>query len=574
MFKDKIEADLKKVAKELGYIAPADTVVYIPEDSSFGDYSTNIALQLSKQKHKDSYQKAGDIANKILEKLGHPDYLERIEIAGPGFLNFYLKDDVLISLLTVSEYGKEVQPESSTRYLVEYAHPNTHKEFHIGHLRTLTTGESIARLLSFTGNEVFRVDYGSDIGLPVAKALWAILKKDDEFQKIKENSTLKEKAAYLGKVYVLGNKAYEDNPEAKEEIDKLTKKLYQGDPGLVPLWEETKKWSLGYFESIYIRLGTEFDARINESEISEEGKKTVMENIGKVFVEDQGAIIFPGEKYGLHNRVFINSQGNPTYEAKELGLTFKELSLFPFDYSLHVVDTQQTAFFQVVTKAIELIEQRLKDKKIHIPYGFVSLTTGRMSSRKGNIINAEDLIEEVTRAIMENYPKTTSDLNKQTAEKIAIAATKFFYLKYSLTSDIVFDIQKSISLQGDSGPYVLYVYARINSILNRAKSNEAVKTKAGAQNSKIAQILEPQERELLRQLEYFELITEKAAKNLQPNELTSYLLNLSKSFNSFYESCPILVSDKKVFRLELIKKTAEVIKLGLYLLGIETVERM
>lgn len=598
MFHDRISTDLQKAVVDLGFVYPTDTVISISENVLFGDYSSNIALQLSKQKHQKNYQNPREIANALLEKLGHPQYLERIEIAGPGFINFYLKDASLAQVIT-ADISPEPTDDYATRYLIEFGHPNTHKELHIGHLRTLSVGESISRILAYHGHPIYKVDYGSDIGLPVAKALWGVLKQPAKLEAARKDSSLKAKAQFLGESYAFAHAQYEDDPQVKEEITALNTKIFQRDPSITPLWEETKEWSLLYFQSVYLKLGTEFDSRINESEVDEVGKRIVLDHLDSVFVKDQGAIIFPGEKFGLHNRVFINSQGHPTYEGKELGLTQKEEELFPFDISLHIVDVQQTDFFKVVNKALEQIEKRDKSKKRHIPYGFVSLSTGRMSSRKGNIISAEDLIAQVGEEIQKQYQ---SKLSPADAEKVAVAAIKFFYLKYALTSDIVYDVEKSVALHGDTGPYVLYVYARINSLLNRAKADEPKKEIEEAEGDEIAQedqinqirsvksdrsdsdlirsdqissgSLEAAERELLRQMEYFTPMIEMAGKDLQPSLITVYLLSLAKAFNQFYESCPIFGSSKTDFRLALAKAAGERIKLGLYLLGIETVEKM
>jgi arginyl-tRNA synthetase len=608
MFHDKISTDLQKAVVDLGFVYPSDALLSISENVLFGDFSSNIALQLSKQKHQENYQNPREIANAILEKLGHPGYLERIEIAGPGFINFYLKDHSLAQLITAN-ISPEATDDYATRYLVEFGHLNTHKEFHIGHLRTLSIGESLSRILAFQGHPVFKVDYGSDIGPPVAKALWGVLHKKSEYEAAKKNPSLKEKAQFLGQAYAYAHPQYEADPQIKAEIDQLNTKIYQHDPEIVPLWEETKEWSLLYFESVYLKLGTEFDARINESEVSDRGKEIVLANLDSVFIKDDGAIIFPGKQYGLNNQVYINSQGHPTYEGKELGLTQKEEEIFPFDVSLHVVDSQQTDFFKGVNKALELIEKRDKSKKKHIPYGFVSLSTGRMSSRKGNIISAEDLISQVSAEIEKNF---STKLPVESIEKIAVAAIKFFYLKYTLNSDIVYDVEKSVALHGDTGPYVLYVYARINSLLNRAKVGELEKESSEQKDEEIAQSfdspsltqdkdepsavsrqpsaengagvaesgqlkadsLEVAERELLRQMEYFTPMVEMAAKELQPSQITVYLIALAKAFNQFYESCPIFGGSKTEFRLALAKAAGERIKMGLYLLGIETVEKM
>lgn len=581
MYKQNIESDLKQVIRELGFVT-TDIVLSIPENSDFGDYTSNVALQLAKQNHQKTYQNASEIANGLIEKLGHPKYLERVEVAGPGFLNFFLSDKSLIQIL---EKDLERKEETGENFLIEFSHLNTHKACHIGHLRNITTGETISRLLEQQGYTIFRVTYGGDIGPHVAKAIWGVLQYKKEYEKVKKLS-LREKAEFLGRAYAHGSLNYEEYPQHKKEIDLINKKLYEGSDEYKELWEETKKWSIGYFYTIYARVGSVFDAEIWESEVQELGSLLVRENLGRVFVEDDGAIIFPGEKYGLHNRVFITSQGYPTYEGKELGLTRKEQELFPYDQSLHVVANEQESFFEVTTKAIELIEPSLKGKKKHLSYGMVNLSTGKMSSRKGEVITAESLIEQVKESIRKAIK---SNLDEITVERIAIAAIKFSFLKYSLKSDIAFDIEKSVSLQGDSGPYLLYAYARIVSLVNRASENEAKKEGEQAQDGGIAQgtveigkvgkfgesvNLEVEEREILRLLEFFDFYAQKAASEFKPNELTQYLLNLAKSFNLFYEKYPILGSEKQELRMLISKRVGETIKLGLYLLGIETVERM
>lgn len=563
MYKSILEQDLLKVIKDLGFLLTGDTLLSIPENPKFGDYSSNSPLQLAKQKHKRDYQTPLEIANDILERLGHPNYLERVEVAGGGFLNFYLKDEALIKGLWSRVEG--IESKNPKKILVEYAHPNTHKEFHIGHLRNVSIGESISRLLEFVGNEVFRVTYGGDIGPHVAKAIWAVRQLAEDYLKAKKGS-LNQKAHFLGSCYAKGALAYEKDQKAKDEIDQINDKLYQKDPTLMPIWEETKNWSIAYFDWIYSQVGTEFDRQIWESEVADEGKKIVEDNLGKVFIKDQGAIIFPGEKYGLHNRVFITGAGYPTYEGKEMGLTRLEMELFPYDSSIHVVASEQESFFEVTTKALEQIETNFKGKKRHLSYGMVNLTTGKMSSRLGNIITAEDLIDQVKKQIKASY---SQDQDNQKREKIALAAIKFTYLQYSLVKDIVFDVEKSVALQGDTGPYLQYTYARIYSLREKAKKRDSSLHTGGVKLK-----LENEESEILRQLEYFQGAVEEAASKFRPNQLCSYLLNLAKAFNLFYERYPILGSERQEFRLVLSKKTAETLKLGLYLLGIEVLEKM
>lgn len=562
MLKGQIIKDLKKAIQELGY-KEVDIVCSIPENPQFGDYSSNVALQLSNQKMENTKHSPREIASEVLDKLGHPIYLERIEVAGAGFINFFIKDEYLVKNLT-EKYSKK---KTDKRVLVEYASPNAFKPFHIGHLRNLTTGESIARLLVRRGDEIFKVTYNSDIGLSTAKALWGILKLKEEYNQAKTVS-LKEKVEFLGKAYVLGTSEYEANPEVKKEIDEINVQLFQKDKTITELWLETRGWSQAYLDSIFSRLGTEFDAEIWESEVGDEGKRIVKDNIGKVFIEDKGAVIFPGEKYGLHTRVFINSAGNPTYEAKDVGLAFRQLELYPFDEAIHVVGNEQADYFKVVFKAIELIEESLAGKKRHLSYGFVNLTTGKMSSRKGNIVQADDLIDQVKQEIRDQFGKTIVPSEEKITEMVAIGAIKFSLLKFAIASDITFDIKQSISLQGDSGPYLQYTYARTQSVLSNAKGDK----KEDSVGKKL--VISDTERDVLRQIEYFEGVVEGAASNLAPNELCNYLLNLAKAFNLFYQTHPIIKSKEQVLRLALTKKVGEILKLGLYLLGIEAPDRM
>lgn len=321
---------------------------------------------------------------------------------------------------------------------------------------------------------------------------------------------------------------------------------------------------MSYLTALYSRLGSEFDAEIFESDMGKIGLEVVKQYLGSVFFESEGAVIFPGEKYGLHNRVFITSKGTPTYEAKDLGVNQREQELFPYDRVIHVVGAEQIEYFKVLIKAIEQIDPKMTGKKFHQPYGYVSLSTGKMSSRLGNVILAEDLIDQIKAEIKESY---SSDASEHTLEIIAIAAVKFAYLKFGLTSDIALDVKQSVALHGDSGPYLLYTYARINSILEKAKHIKPEPKTAVTE-------LEPEEREILRQLDYFDPVTERAAQDLSPSDIATYLLNLAKSFNQFYEKHPVLGSKKQDLRLKMITRVGEKLKLGCYLLGFEVLDKM
>lgn len=570
MLKQKILEGLKKATQGLGYPS-SDIVLSIPKNSTFGDYSTNLALQLAKLEGNNHHHSPLDIANAIVNKLKSfnfaQDNFSEIKIAGAGFINFFVNDKDLISETCINSFSddtsllqKSKQPQ---KVLVEYGHVNLLKEIHIGHLRTFIIGESICRMLEALGNKVFRANYQGDIGLHIAKAIWGIKKLG---LPVLSELNSEEKAKFLGKAYAQGSKLYDEKPTVKKEIDQINIQLYQKDPKLQDLYDTVRKWSIEYFEPIYELFGVKYNRCFFESEVFERGKEIVLSNMDKVFVKSEGAIIFPGEKYNLHNRVFISSAGNPTYEAKELGLAELEYSQFEYDSAIHVVASEQAGYFEVVFKAIGLINPNVKDKKYHLSYGLVDLKEGKMSSRSGNVVTVDDLYSVVSEKVRVVMKENKGGVDQNIVKQIAIGAIKFSYLKFSPTPNMVFDLDQSVSLDGDSGPYVQYTYARIQSVLSKGK--------AVAGQKKAAVVLTEHERNILRQMLYFSEIVEESAASYHPNLLATYLITLSKLYNFFYQECRIIGSEQELFRIELSGSVGKVIKQGLYLLGIETPERM
>lgn len=576
MLKTRLEQELKKAVKNLGFQIP-DIVLYIPKNNDFGDYTTNIPLQFAKQDKRKNYQSAKEIAKAIIEKLGQPDYLQKTEIAGEGFINFFLINEALLqNLHQVCDYSylvnPEVERENGTRrkILVEYGQTNTLKAFHIGHLFNLVLGDSIARIIEAAGNRVFKVNYQGDIGLHVAKALWALKDKKPTTKDL----PVYEIGDYLGQAYAKGAMAYDTSEMSKVEINEINTKLYlHSDSKLEKLWLKTRQMSLDYYQWVYKTLGVKYDKLFFESEIADKGKKIVLDNVNKVFKEDQGAIIFAGSEYGLHNRVFITSAGNPTYEAKEMAVGEAEYEAFKFDKAIHVVDSQQSAYFDVAFKALELIDEKFKGKQVHVANGYVGLKQGKMSSRTGDVVTFNWLYDEIKKRILKyidssNISKEISqEERQQICETVGIGAIKFAMLKYSPQTNIIFDLDKSVTLDGDSGPYVQYTYARAKSVLRNASYNYL----PGVQ----VRELEKEERLLLQKLEHFEIYLEEAASKYHPNIITAYLLDLSKMFNLFYQKYPIIKAEEKAeFRLALTCGVAVVLKQGLNLLGIDAPERM
>lgn len=595
MVKDKLLQDLKKTVEELGYHS-TDIVCNIPKNHAFGDYSTNLALQLAKSISSRDKQSPTEIANKILEKFGKPDYLEKVDIAGNGFINFYLTDKALMDNLPkvcgLEEGEKFITNEENEgkKIMVEFAHPNTHKSFHIGHLRNISIGESIVRLLEAVGYQVIRGNYEGDVGMHIAKAIYALLHTSPFNEDVNKVADIHTRVDLLGKAYAAGSKAFEEDEQAQTAIKDINFLVYasaqkfQQEKGVPPsstdymkfvegrkdevdkvfeLWRKTRQWSLDYFETIYKRVGTHFDRYYFESECLA-GVDEVREAVKKgILEESDGAIIFNGDKYGLHTRVFVNKLGLPTYEGKELALAKIQFSEYGhLDKLIHVLGPEQVSFTQVTFKVQELLGIQ-KDQQYHLVYGWVRLKEGKMSSRLGQVILGEWLLDEAKAQIKKEFP----EMDEDTLEEVGVGAVKFSMLKFATMSEISFSFEDSISLSGDSGPYLQYTYARTKSVLTSAK----YKFESVPESNN----LEPEERHILKQIEYFEEATEDAAREFAPNVLAQYLMDLSKSFNLFYQKHKIIKGeDKMELRLALTCAVASVLKQGLYLLGIEAPERM
>ena len=562
MMIDEINNIIREALTDLEYKIPDNFSVEASIDTNHGDYASNVAMILAK----DLKQSPQEIAQSIVAEAISKSTFEHVEVAGPGFINFWLSESVLMQNLSdifqkSEKYGDDLSL-ADKKYLVEFAHPNTHKEFHIGHLRNIITGESVCRILEKSGAKITRGNYQGDVGMHIAKAMWGVNKLG-----ITESEDLLERIKFLGAAYVEGNKAYEEG-RAKSEIEEINKKIYEkSDPQLQDLYEKTRSWSLEYFQSIYDRLSVKFDRLYFESEVADLGKKIALEALEKnILVKSQGAIIFSGSKFGLHDRVFISSQGTPTYEAKDVGLANLQFSEYDPDEIFHVVGPEQTGYFQVLFAALESIMPESKNREKHIAYGWVRLKEGKMSSRKGNVVTGVWLLSEVKDKIIEKYK-----LSPEVAEQIMIGAVKYSFLKVNLASEIAFDIDESISIEGNSGPYIQYTIARIFGLFRKA----GIAAQSIDKNLLKTTDLEDQEKQILCKLIHYPEIVNKSAQSTAPHYICEYLYQLAEDFNSYYGSVRILSDEKnKNSRLALSLAVAEVLKNGLDLLGIPSPEKL
>ena len=562
-------------------LKPEEISIEHPENEKFGDFSSNIALVLAKK----AKQKPPELAKKIVKQLKKVNLPEIEEIAiVNNFLNFKLKTSYFLTELQESlkkgdKYGNNSSLKNK-KIIVEYAHPNTHKQFHIGHLRNITNGEAIVRILEAQGSKVIRANYQGDVGLHIAKCLWAC--KDPVFTC--KTESLHQKIELLAKAYVKGNAAYEKDEKAKKEILEINKKIYdQSDPEINKLWKETRQWSLDYFDRIYKRVYTHYDRYYFESEVAEPGKRIVLKALKKglsanrrsIFKKSKGAIIFPGSKYGLHDRVFITSEGNPTYEAKDMALGPLQFKEYNPDLIIHNVGPEQASYFKVVFEALAQVFPYTRDRELHIIPGWVKLKKGKMASRLGNVVLGEWLLDEAKKRIKKSFPK----INEQTAEMIAVGAIKYSFLKVSPSTEVSFDFDESISLQGNSGPYLQYTYARCKSVLRKAEKAKAsfkdytFSLPIGNENV----YFNLEEKSLLRTFYKFPEIVQQAGEDYSPNLICNFLYDLAQKYNTFYNKCRILGSSEQRivnFRLALTAATAQILRNGLYLLGIKCPEKM
>jgi arginyl-tRNA synthetase len=554
-----LETAITDVLTELG-VEECSFVVEHPTELAHGDYACNVALVVAKQLGQSPRAVAETIAAKLANQI---EYVERIEIAGPGFLNFYLHRDFFAQEIARANEAGEGWGRNTLQagevVLLEYTSPNLFKPLHVGNLVGNIIGESFARLFEYGGATVHRMNYPSDIGLTVAKGVWGLQRTAGDPSDI----------SALGEAYRTGNTAYEEDEAAKQEIIAINKALYAGsDESLNRLRAQGITTSKARLDALCALLGTTFDAVITESEASAPGAAIVKEHTGTVFTESEGAVVYEGEKVGLHTRVFLNSAGLPTYEAKDVGhFTLKDATYPNWTQSIIVTGNEQTEYFKVVYAALRELFPAIGTRSLeHIPTGFLTLTTGKMSSRKGNVLTGESLLEEMMEAARERAAETRTDNLETLTKQVAVAALKYQILRYGIGSDIVFDKAKALSFEGDSGPYLQYTSARIGSVLEKA-TELGIATHGNAPDVPY---------EIERLLYRFPEVVDSALAERAPNKMAGFLIELASSFNAFYAHEKIAdVTDVHAgYKVRVAEAVQQTLNNGLWTLGIEAPERM
>jgi arginyl-tRNA synthetase len=533
----KLERSIADACKDL-FAADAAVELTRPEPQ-FGDFSTNIALQLAGKVGQNPRDIADQLAVKLRETLAGD--IKDVSVAGPGFLNLTLSDEALLKDLD----AKPKQIYKGQEVLVEFGDPNPFKTMHIGHLYSYIVGDAISALLEAAGATVRRLSYHGDVGLHVAKALWAMQQDPDALN-----------SDNIGAFYAAGTKAYETDETAKAEIDDINAKIYGGDPSIKALYAKGRERSFAGFDRTLQTLGIRTDRRYLESESAAAGLEMVRQNTGKVFTKSDGAVVYEGEKAGLHTRVFITGKGLPTYEAKDLGLTgLKDKDYPKARLSVIITAHEQAEYFKVMLAALAEIKPDTAKKTRHVSHGFVSLSTGKMSSRTGDVYGADDLLEDVSKLAQKLFPEA--------AHEVELGAVKYAFARHRLGGDIVYDINESVSLEGNSGPYLQYAHARARSVLRKADSRGELEGE-----------LQPDERLLARKLGEYAETVDRAAIELMPHHVCTYLYELAQEFNRFYEKNRVIGDPREPLRLALVRRYAETLQFGLQLLGMRTPDKM
>ena len=637
---EKIREELAVIIEKVfGVTGVAVELMPAPEGTG-ADFATNVAMRLAKPVGKVPREVAEDLRRELAasgELMG-----VEVTVAGPGFLNFRLglaelkrqADEVVSRLgegwtepeIAVGARAAEglVQDYAGKMVVAEFSDPNPFKVLHVGHLYTSVVGEAISRLLECAGAKVARANFGGDVGLHVGKTLWAVRERGYQ----PADLTIER----IAECYVEGTRAYEEDEAAKAEITRLNKAIYaiaergegdaaeaegevtgaEGDAAgaasadeaeladdkeLARLYWRGRELSYEYFKEFYARIGVKFDKFYPESTVAGRGLKEVREHLGTVYEKSDGAVVYRGEKVGLHTRVFINREGVPTYEAKDVGLLFTKWDDWKFDESVVITGNEQKDYMRVVLASVREYAPELVERTQHLTHGLVKLAGNvKMSSRKGNFIKAVDVLDGVEELLrregrtkseegQEVLAEGQKDRGERVDPRLVLAAVKYAFLRYKMGGDIIFDPQESVSMTGNSGVYLLYSAVRAKKILAKVEGGGEILSKKVVQeegnrglNKKVVQEnpteTEEFERRLYKKIVQYGEVLPAAVREKAPHKICTYLYELAQEFSRFYEAVPVAGSAREQERTELVRADLVVMQHGLGLLGIEIPEEM
>lgn len=556
---EEIKNNLKQAIKDL-YNLDFEPELTPSPDNIDADYSTNAPLKLAKIIHKSPMQIAEELNNKF-----------NVNISNPGFLNFRLDDSFLNNSINnlYNNFENSIKSNefAGQTVICEFSDPNPFKVLHVGHLYTSIVGDAISKLYEHAGAKVIRANFGGDVGLHVAKTMYVLRDKNPDELKIDD----------IARCYVEGTALYEEDETARQEITKLNKEIYKinsenlHNSELAELYWKGRELSYQYFDDFYASIGVKFDKYYPESTVANLGLQKVKEELEKgVYEMSNGAVIFNGEKYGLHTRVFINQEGVPTYEAKDVGLIFTKWQDWHFDKSIVITGSEQLDYMKVVLKSVEQYAPELVAKTDHLIHGLVKLPGNvKMSSRKGNFLKAVDVLDMINTELEQEYHSKD--------QTVSLAATKYALLKYKMGGNIIFDPKESVKMTGNSGPYLLYSAVRAKKILARSVGNAqrvSIRDNGSERSGERVRVLTLPERCLMKKLLEYKAVLEEATTEMAPHKLANFLYEIAQAFSRFYEGCPVVGCEHEAERMKLVKVYLDTMTHGLDLLGIKIPEEM
>lgn len=555
-----IKENLSKVIKKkykLDVTASVEAKLF----DKIADYSTPVAFQLAKELKKNPMQLAQELCAFLAEEK--IEGIEKIEAVN-GYLNFTVASHALIK--SIDEGVKSKHFGNSTEHkgesvVVEYSCPNVGKPMHVGHLRATIYGDSVKHLLASQGYKTIAMNYLGDSGTQVAKLIYAL----DHYKDLPKPTDEKKIVQY----YIKVSAEEEKIPDVKEKVRSILEKIESGDKGIQAKLREVRDISMNAFNRVYATLGVEYDEVVGESQFIAGSKLLVKEceKKGLVKKDKDGTYILELESRGLNNTVLMRSNGTTLYLTRDLALADYKYEKYKADFSFYCTASEQNLHFKQLFLTMKLLGRSYADNLKHVGFGLVSSTEGKLSTRAGNVIFLEDVLEEVCDIAALEAKTRNANVDAKTASAIGLGSIKFAFLKVTPEKNIVFNPKEAVSFEGDTGAYLQYAYVRCTSILE--KSDEKPKATSVELNE--------YERELAKALNAFPSVVSQAAKGYAPHVLCVYLLKLAATYSTFYAQCSVNNApskESKQVRLLLVKATAVAIKNGLAILGINCPEKM
>lgn len=488
-----------------------------------------------------------------------------------------------------SDYGKKAADGSTflngRRVMIEFSSPNTNKPLHLGHLRNDALGESCARIMNNQGADVFKVNNINNRGVHICKSMLAYQLFHEKNGDTPESLHIKSDR-FVGDCYVEFNNYVKKHPEAEQEAQDMLLAWENGDTKIHELWQKMNNWAVSGVQKTYERTGVSFDKLYYESETYLKGKEIILKGLkeGLFYKEEDGSVWVDLSEIGLDKKVLLRKDGTALYMTQDIGLAVTRHSDWDFNQLVYVVGSEQIYHFEVLFYILKKLGFDWSKRLYHLSYGMVNLPEGKMKSREGTVVDADDLIDELrdealNEIVSKGRESEVGNAN-EVAEKIALGALHYFLLQTSPTKDMIFNPKESLSFNGNTGPYIQYTGARISSILRKA-SEKGIKSARNLsveeQKLAFALLTNDSEWELIKHLSNFQKVLSKAAENFDPSSVTTYLYDVAKIFSRFYHDCPILtIQDTALIsaRLELARSTLTVLKNGMNLILIPFLETM